>query len=37
MLFYVWFDSIVHAKMWADTCPNQVKLGKQYGMWYVGF
>jgi hypothetical protein len=37
MLFYVWFDSIAHAKMWADTCDYQVKLGKMYGKWYVGF
>lgn len=37
MLFYVWFSSIAHALMWADTCGYQVKLGKQHGLWYVGF
>lgn len=37
MLFYVWFDSIRFAKMWADTCGYPVKLGKIGGKWYVGF
>ncbi|UAW53631.1 hypothetical protein QGX15_gp064 [Pseudomonas phage psageK4e] len=37
MFFYVWFPSIRYAKMWADTCGYAVKLGKQDGMWYVGF
>jgi hypothetical protein len=37
MLFYVWFDSIHHAVLWADTCGYAVKVGKTSGKWYVGF
>lgn len=37
MLFYVWFGSLHHAMLWADTCDYPVKVGKQYGAYYVGF
>uniref|UniRef100_A0AAU6VXV5 Uncharacterized protein n=2 Tax=unclassified bacterial viruses TaxID=12333 RepID=A0AAU6VXV5_9VIRU len=37
MLFYVWFDSIRYAVLWANTCGYAVKIGKQDGKWFVGF
>ncbi len=38
MLFYVWFDSVQNAVMWAIATNTQPrKLGKLNGHWYVGF